>query len=191
MRRVVVALVLPILLIFSCEPCGKGHNPKRKISDFSITASDSFGTMLGNDTVFTQDDTAFFRMQFEVITVATTSPSFEFISSATACSPVEPYLIFTIDSMAVITVDAWDAGHPAMSDISDFVTAKNQWGYSGQVDTTFYRYTRTIKNDRMFYYSPSWFGIHKLPVSRKGRFYVWLRLSNGAELKSNVLNLVE
>lgn len=191
MKRVIVALVFPVLLIFSCEPCGKGYNPRRKLTGFSITASDNKAGFIGKDSVLIQGDTAFFRMQFEVITVAANVPSISFISTATACSPMEPYLIHSIDSMAVITVDSWDAGHPALSDISDLVTAKRHWGYAGPVDTTFHLFARNINNDQWFYYRSAWFGIHTLPVSRKGSFYVWLRLSNGTEFKSHVLKLVE
>jgi hypothetical protein len=191
MHRIVVILILPLLLIFGCEPCGKGYNPKRNISGFKINASDTNGVMLGEDSVFIQKDTAFFRMQFEVIKVAATSRSLGFISTATACSLAEPYLVHTIDSMAVIALDAWDSGHPSMSNISDFVTAKKHWGYMGTVDTTFLRYAGSMKSDQLFYQSSMWFGIHTLPVSRKGRFYMWFRLSNGAEFKSNVLKLVE
>lgn len=191
MRRVIVTLILPLVLVFSCEPCGKGYNPRRKLTGFSITASDNNAGTLGQDSVFIQGDTAFFRLQFEVITVAANTPSLSFISTATACSPVEPYLIYSIDSMAVITVDAWDAGHPAMSDISDLVTAKRQLGYFGQVDTTFRRFARNLNNDAWFYFGSTWLGIHTLPISRKGKFYLWLRLSNGTELKSNVLKIVE
>ncbi len=191
MKKITVTLFLPMLLIFSCEPCGEGYNPRRKLTGCDIIASDNKAGLLRKDSVFIQGDTAFFRMQFEVITVAATVPSISFISAATACSPMEPYLIHSIDSMAVITVDAWDADHPALSDISDLVTAKRQWSYSGPVDTTFHRFARNINNDQWFYYGSSWFGIHALPVSQKGRFYVWLRLSNGTEFKSNVLKLVE
>jgi len=59
------------------------------------------------------------------------------------------------------------------------------------VDTTLARNIVSMKSDRMVYQSSMWFGIHTLPASRKGRFYMWFRLSNGAEFKSNVLKLVE
>jgi hypothetical protein len=98
---------------------------------------------------------------------------------------MEPYLIHSIDSMAVITIDSWDAGHPALSNISDLVS------YAGPVDTTFHGFARNINNDPWFYYGSPWFGIHTLPVSRKGRFYVRLWLSNGTEFLSNLLTLVE
>lgn len=191
MHRIVVILILPLLLIFGCEPCGKGYNPKRNISGFKIIASNSNGAILSQDSVFIQKDTAFFRMQFDVITVAAASRSLDFISTATACSLAEPYMVHTIDSISVITVDTWDAGHPPMSIISDFVTAKKYWGFNGMVDTTLARNIGSMKSDRMVYQSSMWFGIHTLPASRKGRFYMWFRLSNGAEFKSNVLKLVE
>ena len=191
MRRFIVVLVLPLIFVFSCEPCGKGYNPRRKISGFRITASDSTAKYLDQDSVFIQRDTAFFRIQFEVIPIAAASHSFEFISSATACSLVEPYLIYTIDSISVVTVDAWDANHPALSDISEYVTSKKQWGTLGSVDTTFSQYKGSVKSDRWFYLGTNWFGIHTLPISRKGRFYVWFRLSNGAVFKSNELKLVD
>ena len=191
MKKITVTLFLPMLLIFSCEPCGKGHNPRRKLTGFDIIASDNKAGLLSKDSVFIQGDTAFFRMQFEVVTVAANVPSISFISSATDCSPMEPYLIHSIDSMAVITIDSWDAGHPALSDISDLVTAKRQLSYAGPVDTTFHGFARNINNDPWFYYGSAWFGIHTLPVSRKGRFYVRLWLSNGTEHISNLLKLVE
>jgi hypothetical protein len=192
MQRIVITLLLPLLLIFSCEPCGKGYNPKTQITGLRIMASDSNRAMLGQDSVLIQGDTAFFNLQFNVVRVAATLRSFNIISTATACKNLEPYLINNIDSLAVIAVDTWDAVHPPMSAISDYVTAKKYWGNLGQVDTTFQQYALSItKINRNYFQSTTWFGIHKLPTKRKGRFYVWLRLSDGVELKSNVLKVVE
>jgi hypothetical protein len=189
MPKIIVFLILPLLLIFACEPCGKGYNPQRELAGLSILSSNSNGALLNADSIFIQRDTAYFKIQFDVRRFAATSHSFGFISAATACDLPAPYLIHSIDSMAVITVDLWDAGHPPMSSISDLVTAKQYWGFKGSVDTTFKQYSKTLKSQSGFYDYTHWFGIHSLPASRKGRFYIWIRLSNGLELKSNVLKL--
>lgn len=197
LRRMVSVFVpltgfVVLCVLSACNPCGKGTDPGLAPRALRVKQSDASGAWLSGDSTIVKNDTAYFRM--ELITERVVHRGrFSFFPELTACSPLEPYLTIAPDSLSIIAVNDWDAGHPAGSSLADLTTVRIFSNWAGKLsDTSFHAFAIQCRQDGFLLHEASVCLLKTLCLNpnKLNTFVLRLKLRNGAVLQSGNVKLI-
>jgi len=185
-------LLLPFLCwgMEACEPCGKGYEGPSVLKGLLVRPLDIRQQAQSGDTIFAENDSAFFRLEYDAGRLVKQS-TFSFFPAAYACSPPEPYFENWIDSMRITAVDNWGPDFPAGSSLNvntEVVSASAGGRYMQHEFFSSYvveiRYSKHIVNAY-----PADCRFFRLPESGTGSFYIAAFMENGQEIRSRVMTV--
>lgn len=187
------ALVVLLVGIFTaCNPCGKGYDPRLMARSIQGKPSNNIGSWLQGDTVFLQNDTAYFRIEL-ISDRVVRNGSLSVFPELMACSPAEPYLENPVDSLSILATSDWDASHPSGTSLADLSSARMYFDIQGNLrDTSFHAFAMACKGNRFLLHEAQVCLLKTLcrNANKVNTFALRLKMRNGAVLQSRNMTLV-